>query len=603
MKMKVSDYIWNYIENYGVKHVFMFPGGGAMHLVDSLGKNKNIEYITLMHEQACAMASETYARISDNMGVALVTTGPGGTNTVTGVAAAWLESTPCLIISGQVKTDDLKKDTGVRQKGNQEIGIVDIVNSITKYAVTVTSPEEIKYHLEKALYLAKDGRPGPVWLDIPLDIQAAVIETESLESFNEENSISDNLNKIMIEENVKKTIRLLQNSKKPVILAGQGIQRGNGKQLFLELVELLKMPVLTSWIATELLEFDNEYNMGKPGMVAGRYSNFTMQNSDCLIAIGTRLDPSIIGYDQTNFAPNAKKVIVDIDENEIKKLDTDIEVKSVCDATEFIKEMIKQIKDQKITMDSSPWLSICKEWKSKYPIVLDEYRREGTFVNPYYFIETLSAQLNEDDVILPGSSGAGIDIFWLTFKNKKNQRLLATGSLGSMGYGIPSSIGGCLASGRRRTICVEGDGSLQLNIQEFASIAGMNLPIKIFVLNNGGYLSIMNMQKAHFDGNFVGSEKSSHLFIPNIVEIAKAYGLKTFTIENHNEMEATIKKALETEGPVLCNVVMSSELSIQPKVISTVCEDGTMKSKPLEDLWPFLDREEFEKNMKIHTEE
>ena len=598
MKMKVSDYIWDYIEKCGVKHVFMFPGGGAMHLVDSLGKNKNIEYITLMHEQACAMASETYARISNNMGVALVTTGPGGTNAVTGVAAAWLESTPCLIVSGQVKTSDLKKDTGLRQKGNQEIGIIDIVSSITKYAVTITEAEQIKYHLEKAIYLAKSGRPGPVWLDIPLDIQATVVEIDNLKSFNDNKDISKEFSNYLIEENAKKTIQLLKNSKKPLILAGQGIQRGNGKELFLELVELLKIPVLTSWIATELIEFDNEYNMGKPGMVAGRYSNFAMQNSDCLITIGTRLDPSMIGYDQSNFAPNAKKVIVDIDETEINKLEVDIEVKAVCDGTEFIREMIRQVKLEKVEVDASGWLERCKEWKSKYPIVLESYKEDDGVVNPYYFIEKLSEELKEDDVILPGSSGAGIDVFWLAFKNKRNQRLLATGSLGSMGYGIPSSIGGCLASGRKRTICVEGDGSLQLNIQELACIVGMNLPIKIFVLNNGGYLSIMNMQRSHFNGNFVGAEKDSSLFIPNIIEIAKAYGFKTFTINDHNGIENKIKEALEAEGPVLCNVNMSSELSIQPKVVSTVCEDGMMKSKPLEDLWPFLDREELERNMR-----
>lgn len=593
MKVKLSDYIWNYIQNIGVKHVFMFPGGGAMHLVDSLGKNKNIENITLMHEQACAMASETYSRISNNIGVTLVTTGPGGTNAITGVAAAWLESTPCIVISGQVKTSDLKLDTGVRQKGNQEIGIVDIVGSITKYAKTVTKAEEIKYHLDKAIYLAMNGRPGPVWLDIPLDIQAKMINLDELESFN---SSEEEVENIQLKEAVSKTINLLKKSKRPVILAGQGIDRGNGKEAFRNLVETLKIPVLTSWIATELLEFDNKYNMGKPGMVAARYSNFTMQNSDCLITLGTRLDPAMIGYEHKNFAPNAKKVIVDIDENEINKLNTEIDVKVISDATEFILELTKQLKEEQLTINVSDWISKCNHWKEKYPIVLDEYDNDDNGVNPYFFIDKLSDELNDDDIILPGSSGAGIDIFWLTFKNKRNQRLLATGSLGSMGYGIPSSIGGCLASNKKRTICIEGDGSLQLNIQELASISGMNLPIKIFVLNNGGYLSIMNMQKSHFNSNFVGANKESHLFIPNIVEVANAYGLKTFSIDSHKDISSKINEVINTEGPVLCEIVTNPNTPIQPKVVSTVQSDGSMKSKPLEDLWPFLNEDELKSN-------
>lgn len=593
MKVKLSDYIWNYIENIGVKHVFMFPGGGAMHLVDSLGKNKNIENITLMHEQACSMASETYSRISNNIGVTLVTTGPGGTNAITGVAAAWLESTPCIVISGQVKTSDLKLDTGVRQKGNQEIGIVDIVGSITKYAKTITEPNEIKYHLDKAVYLAMNGRPGPVWLDIPLDIQAKMIELDELESFN---LIEEKAENIQLKEAVSKTINILKKSKRPVILAGQGIERGNGKEAFRTLIETMKVPVLTSWIATELLEFDNKYNMGKPGMVAARYSNFTVQNSDCLIALGTRLDPAMIGYEHEKFAPNAKKIIVDIDENEINKLNTEIDIKVISDATEFILELTKQLKEAELSINVSDWISKCNHWKEKYPIVLDEYNNDDNGVNPYFFIDKLSDELNEDDLILPGSSGAGIDIFWLTFKNKRNQRLLATGSLGSMGYGIPSSIGGCLASNKKRTICIEGDGSLQLNIQELASISGMNLPIKIFVLNNGGYLSIMNMQKSHFDSNFVGANKKSNLFIPNILDVAKAYGLKTFSIDSHKDICGKINEVINTEGPVLCEIITNPNVPIQPKVVSTVQSDGSMKSKPLEDLWPFLNEDELKLN-------
>lgn len=586
MKMKLSDYVWKFIEELGVRHVFMFPGGGAMHLVDSLGKNKKLDYITLLHEQACVMAAETYSRIDYTMGAALVTTGPGGTNAVTGVAAAWLESTPLIVISGQAKTADLKKESGVRQKGNQEIGIVDIVKSITKYAVMIENANEIKMHLEKAVFEARNGRPGPVWIDIPLDIQAEMIDTEQLESFQYDDFLKENKDIPYISE----CLELLVKAKKPVLIAGQGIERKKGKQIFRELVEYLKIPVLTSWIATELLEFDNPYSLGKPGMVAGRYSNYTMQEADLVLAIGTRLDPAMIGYNPQDFAPNAEKVIVDIDQHELDKFQFDIKYKIQADATTYITSLLNECKRNKIEFVETKWLRDCQKMKLKYPILLPEYGEQKKNVNPYFFINMLSDKLADDEVVIPGSSGAGIDVFWLCFKNRREQRTLATGSLGSMGYGIPAAIGACIASGKR-TICIEGDGSIQLNIQEFASIRGMNLPIKIFVLNNEGYVSIMNMQKNHFNGNFVGANEDSHLFLPNIISVAKAYGFNTFEITSHTDMENTIHKVLTTEGPVLCNVQMNSQLTIQPKVMSWVDENGKMHSGSLTKLWPFLEEE------------
>ena len=583
--MKLSDYVWDYVCQLGVRHVFMFPGGGAMHLVDSLGRNEKLEYVTLLHEQACTMAAETYSRIDYNMGVALVTTGPGGTNAVTGVAAAWLESTPMLVISGQAKTQDLKDRYGVRQRGNQEIGIVDIVSSITKYAVTVKNPGEIRYHLEKAVYEAKNGRPGPVWIDIPLDIQAAEIDEHNLPSFTQNHEHTDNDKDLV--EMIEKTVKYLREAKRPVIIAGQGIERGNGKAAFRELVEKLEIPVLFSWIAVELLEYDHKCNLGKPGMVAPRYSNFTMQEADLILAIGTRLDPAMIGYDADDFAPKARKIIVDIDSCELDKFAFDIDLKVQGDATEFIKGLLHHLKDFEHSNDQSNWLQKCIKWKQQYPIVLEEFKKSDKKVHPYYFIDTLSDLLKDDDVIIPGSSGAGIDVFWLCIRNKRNQRLLATGSLGSMGYGIPAAIGACLASGKR-TVCVEGDGSFQLNIQELASIKGMNLPIKIFINGNGGYLSIMNMQRTHFEGKFVGANQNSCLYLPDIIKVANSYGLKTFEIMSHEEAEKVILQTLEVDGPSLCYVHMRDDVAIQPKVMSRVTEDGSMVSGKLRDLWPFI---------------
>lgn len=583
--MKLSDYVWKYIEQLGVRHVFMFPGGGAMHLVDSLGKNENLEYVTLLHEQACAMAAETYSRIDYNLGVALVTTGPGGTNTITGVAAAWLESTPMLVISGQAKLSDLKDEYGVRQRGNQEIGIVDIVSSITKYAAMVKNPQQIRYHLDKAVYEAKNGRPGPVWLDIPLDVQASEIDADSLVEFVPEADGDNDENEL--QQQVLMVVNLLKRAKRPVIIAGQGIERNNGKAILRALVEKLQIPVLFSWIAVELLEFEHPCNLGKPGMVAPRYSNFVMQDSDLILAIGTRLDPAMIGYDPADFAPNAKKVIVDIDSSELNKFSFDIELKIQADATTFITKLNESTENICLDREVKNWLSQCQMWKQQYPILLEEFKQDEGAVNPYFFVDTLSNELQDDDVVIPGSSGAGIDVFWLGIKNKKNQRMLATGSLGSMGYGIPAAIGACLASGKR-TICVEGDGSLQLNIQELASIVGMQLPIKIFVNGNGGYLSIMNMQRGHFKGNFVGANADSHLYLPDICAVAKAYGLKTFEIRTHEETTEVICKVLATEGPVLCYVHMRDDVAIQPKVISRVAENGSMVSGKLRELWPFI---------------
>lgn len=583
--MKLSDYIWKYIKSQGINHVFMFSGGGAMHLVDSLGKSE-IKHIPMFHEQACAMAAETYARISNNMGAVLVTTGPGGTNAITGVAAAWLESTPVVIISGQAKTSDLKEGYGVRQRGNQELGIVDIVSSITKYAVMIKDPNSVKYHLDKAFYEAKAGRPGPVWIDIPLDIQAAEIIDSELESFDPK-EIKTEPDRFQIE----RVINLINQSKRPVIIAGQGIERGNGCQQFKELVDKLGVPVLLSWIASELLPYNHPLNIGKPGMVAPRYSNFTMQDSDLVIAIGTRLDPAMIGYTSSDFAPNAKKIIVDIDANELNKFEFEIDEKINADATQFINSLLNNINSIRISEEVYKWVEHCKRLKEKYPIVLEEYSKDNGKINPYYYIDKLSELLNEEDVVIPGSSGAGIDIFWLAFKNKAQQRALATGALGSMGYGIPAAIGAYFASGKR-VVCVEGDGSFQLNIQELATIAGNKLPIKIFINENGGYLSIINMQKGHFDGHFVGANSESKLFLPDIVNIAKAYGFETLEIFRHDEIEEVINEVLSSDSPSVCVVHLDKNVPIQPKVMSRVLPNGSMESGKLRNLWPFMEDEE-----------
>lgn len=598
MKVKLSDYVFQVIAEHGVRHVFMLPGGGAMHLNDSLGTNPNIEFVCTLHEQAAAIAAEAYARITNNLGVALVTTGPGGTNAITGVAGAWLESTPCLIISGQVKRADMKGNLNVRQVGPQEVDIVSIVKPITKYAVTITDPLTIRYHMEKALALATSGRKGPVWIDIPLDVQAKAIEPDQLKAFNTEELALSQLYSPLLSDQAKETFALLNKAERPVLLIGNGIRLSNGQNSLLELIGLLGIPVLSTWMGLDLVSDDLPLFFGKPGTVASRGANFILQNSDLLISIGARLDFAVTGFDQSKFARAANKIIVDIDASEIAKLKMQVDLPVCSDARTFIQELLDHQNEMKVK-DRGNWLARCQEWKSKYPVVLPEYWENGKFVNSYVFTTVLSEELTKDDLLIPGSSGADIDIFWLSVRVKAGQRLFSTGGLGAMGFGIPASIGGCLASGRKRTITLEGDGSFQLNIQELETVARLDLPIKYFVINNGGYASIRSSQRNHFNGRLVGCDPTSGLTLPDTIKLATAYGIKSSTIPDHTNMRELIREVLQTPGPTICEVRTDPDRPIGPRVSSHVREDGSIVSRPLEDLWPFLDRNELVSNMLI----
>jgi acetolactate synthase I/II/III large subunit len=598
--IKLSDYVFQFVENQGVKHVFMLPGGGAMHLVDSIGKNPNIEYICNLHEQAAAIAAESYGRYTNNLGVALVTSGPGGTNAITGVAGAWLASTPCLIISGQVKRADMKGDTGVRQLGPQEVDIVSMVKTITKYTVVITDPLTIRYHLEKAVFLAKNGRKGPVWIDIPLDVQATQIDIDKLQGFDPltEGLIHQNQNELS--DKVSQVIKLLNKAKRPVLLLGHGVHHSGAQKEVTELVDLLNIPVLITWAGAGLVPDTNPLLFGKPGILSSRGANFTIQNSDCLITIGVRLDTDVTGFNQVNFAREAKKVIVDIDVAELNKLNNkfSVEIPISADAKEFIQEIIKQ-KKELCTTDRSFWLKRCNEWKQKYPIVLPEHWENKNLINIYAFTTLLCEELQQDDLIIPGSSGTAIDAFWQTFKSKPGQKAFSTGGLGAMGFGIPASIGGCFASGKKRTVSVDGDGGFFMNIQELALVAQHNLPIKYFVLNNQGYASIRAMQRGHFKGNLVASDSESGLMLPDILKVAESYGIPATRISEQANLREQIQEVLNSPGPIICDLMLDPDQPIGPRSASAVRPDGSIISKPLEDLSPFLEREEFIDNMII----
>lgn len=590
--MKLSDYVFQYIASLGIKHVFMFPGGGAMHLVDSLGRNPDLEYICMLHEQACAIAAEAYARVTNNLGVALVTTGPGGTNAITGVTGAWLDSTPCLFISGQVKRADMIGNRNVRQMGSQEVDIVSIVRPITKYAVTILDPNDIRYHLEKAVGIAKSGRPGPVWIDIPLDVQAATIDTDFLRQYR---FFKPQREHWILEERIVKTLDLLRGAERPVILAGNGIRLAGAQDEFLALVDKLGIPVLTSRLGLDLISYDHELFAGRPGALAPRGANFALQNSDWLLSIGSRLDLGAVGYSYENFARGAKKIIVDIDQAELLKIGTPIAVPICADAKDFILELGKQC-DSMSSKRWPMWIAKCQEWKTRYPVILPEHREPKDQVSMYAFSEALSDELSKNDIIVPASSGNAAEIFDLVLKVKAGQRVFHNRGLGAMGFSLPASIGACIASGGKRTISVDGDGGFQLNIQELETLARLRLPVKIFVINNRGYASIRASQRNYF-GRLVGADKTSGLTLPNIIRIADAYRLTTAHISSQAELKTQIKCVLDLPGPVICEVEALPDEPRMPRITSIINKDGSMVSRPLEDMWPFLDRQEFLSNM------
>uniref|UniRef100_Q025T6 Thiamine pyrophosphate enzyme TPP binding domain protein n=1 Tax=Solibacter usitatus (strain Ellin6076) TaxID=234267 RepID=Q025T6_SOLUE len=596
--IKLSDYVMGFVANSGVKHVFLVVGGGAMHLNDSLSRRKEIEFVCNLHEQASAIAAENYSKSTNHLGVALVTTGPGGTNAVTGVAGAWLDSTPCLFISGQVKRADsmFRPDgtpLGVRQVGVQEVDIVSIVRPITKYAVTVNDPQSIRYHLERALYLAQSGRPGPVWIDIPLDVQAAPIDEENLPAFEIPAPESHHET---LQAQVREIIDALNRAERPMLLAGNGIRLARAEKEFLELVELLDIPLETTWLAIDLIGDDHPLFVGRPGTIAPRGANFAIQNTDFLLAIGARLDRVITGFAPEKFAPSAWKAMVDIDPAELQKMGNTVCVKVRADAGAFMREMLSQARAIS-PRDRSSWKQRCADWKRRYPLVLEEHRKPEGPVSCYHLADVLSDELGPDAHYVSGSSGSGIELVLLAMRVKQGQRIYHTTALGAMGYGIAASIGVCMASGRREVVCVDGDGGFQFNIQELETVARLQLPIKFFVLNNNGYSSIRASQKAFFGEATIGCDTSTGQTLPDLRKVATAYGIQTDVIMDQTNLRAEIRRVLARPGPVVCDVHVVPDEVRMPRLSSVQLPDGSFVSKPLEDLWPFLDRAEFEANM------
>lgn len=591
---KLSDYIFRHLADaVGVRHVFMLPGGGCMHLVDSLGRNDKLEYICNLHEQASAIGAEACAQYTNNLGVTLVTAGPGSTNAITGVAGAWIDSTPLLVLSGQAKREDLMAGRGVRQMGIQEVDIVPIVAPVTKYAKRILDPETIRYELEKAVWLAMNGRRGPVWLDIPLDVQAVMIDPARQRGYEPEAPADDAAAYRRAAEHL---LAALRQAKRPVIYAGNGIRLAGAVAAFVKLIEKLQIPVLTSWKAADFLPEDHPLFVGRPGIIAQRGANFVQQTADCLIALGTRLDLCQTGFHHPGFAPRAKKIVVDLDPAEIGKLDMRLDAAFALDAGKLIAELDRLAGG--FVCDCPAWLARAKDWQRRYPAILPEYCDESKpEVNLYHLIAALSDRLTPEHLIVPGSSGACAEVTMQAIKVKTGERILNTPGLGSMGFGLPAAIGACLAAGRRETVSIVGDGGLQHNIQELQTLKRLELPVKLFILNNGGYGSIVNMQKGRFAGHFVACNAESGLTLPDLAAVAAAYQLRFERIATPKDLNAQVGRILAIPGPVLCEVIVDPAVPSAPRLISEVLPDGRIVSRPMEELFPPLPPEEFAANM------
>ena len=594
---RVADYIADFIEKIGVKNVFLLPGGGAMHLVDAVGKNSEIEVVACLHEQAAAISAEAYSRISENIGVAVVTTGPGATNAITAVAGAWIESVPLMIISGQCKSTDMLGDSPLRQKGVQEVDIVKIVKSITKYSKIVENPREIGAIMEKAYRVAKDGRAGPVWIDVPLDIQGAPLEPGDLKDCD---TINHNVQKVnTIPKSVIKEIQsLVTNAKRPLVLAGHGIRLANSAELFKDWVENLGLPVVSTWNALDLLPFDHPLYVGRPGVVALRGPNFAIQNCDLLISIGCRLDNVITAYNEKGFARNAKKVVIDVDLNEINKLEMDIEISVVSDAGDFI-NTIKQL-EINVSPSLKNWQDICKDWKIRFGVNDGKPFPSKGVISHYHLANSLSESIPEDTLISTGSSGLAVEAFYTVFRNKPGQRVFLTSGLGAMGYGLPSAIGACFANDKKPMVAIESDGSLQLNIQELATLKAFNLPIVLVIMNNDGYASIRNTQRNYFEERYVGTGPESGLVLPDLEKLALTYNIKFQKIDNASLLDSLLQEHMKSNYPVIIDVRLQKNEVLLPKVAALPQKDGSIFSMPLEDMTPLLPLKELESEMIIN---
>ncbi|MCR5790237.1 MAG: thiamine pyrophosphate-binding protein [Lachnospiraceae bacterium] len=598
MKIKLAEYIARFFVEKGVTDIFTITGGGAMHLNDAFGHRPELHCIYDHHEQACAIAAEGYARLSGRVAPVCVTSGPGGTNALTGVLGGFQDSIPMFVVSGQVKreTTTWSTDVPLRQLGDQEFQIAEAAKTMTKYACMVTEPREIALHLEKAWYLCLHGRKGPVWLDIPLDVQAAVIDTEDLIHLEEEEAeqLQKKEEPVFDENRAAEILSLIQEAKRPCILAGTGIRVGNAVHTFLDFIDKLGIPTVTAWNAHDLLWDDHPLYAGRPGTVGLRGGNFVIQNCDLLLVLGCRMNIRMISYTFHDFAKNARKIVVDIDEAELRKPTVKVDVPVHADVSDFMKALLKAPYEKNPVHVA--WLAFARKLNAKYPAVLPAYYEKSQPINPYVFISMLSERLEPGDHVICGNGSACVVTFQ-AFQVKSGERLFTNSGCAAMGYGFPAAIGACFAQPESRTVCIDGDGSFMMNLQELQTVAYHQLPLKIFIINNNGYHSIRQTQSNLFKGRpLVGVSEDNGVSFPNFEKIADAFSILYRKIDSIESASREIGFVMEQDRPVLCEVVVDPAQNFEPKLSSKVLPDGRIVSPSIDDMYPFLSREEYEEN-------
>lgn len=593
MKIRVADHIANLLAEHQIHQLFSVTGGGAMHLNDAFGRNPSLSVVYNHHEQACAIAAESYARLTGRIAAVCVTSGPGGTNAITGVLGGWLDSIPMLVISGQVRYDTTVHSTGkpMRQLGDQEYEITRSIAPMTKYSVMVTDPLMVEYHVNKAIYIAMHGRPGPCWVDVPLNIQSATIETDDLVKYDPAEDAAE-LPKPISPDTAHEVIERLKNAKRPLILAGTAIRLADCHDEFLELINKLNVPVVTAWNAHDTLWNDHPLYMGRPGTVGDRPGNLILQSCDLLLVLGSRLNIRQISYNWKMFAKDAYKISVDIDPLELEKPTLSLDMPILGDVADLIHLMNSELGGTSLR-ERTNWMAACREIKARYPVVCPSYFEKKSPVNPYCFLDSLFRKLNEGDVIVASNGSACVCAFQAAYL-KKGQRLYSNSGCAAMGYGLPAALGAAFGEPDHTVICIEGDGSIQMNLQELQTVVYHNLPMKIVVLNNQGYHSIRQTQSGFFGQPLHGVGSDSGVGFAPFSKLAPAFGLPYFCVDSLDTMDKVLDSALAAEGPVLIEAMLDIEQPFSPKLASRRLADGSMYSPPLDDMAPFLDRDEYQ---------
>lgn len=598
--IKLSDYVMRLLAARGVDTFFTVSGGGIMHLLDSMGSHPSIRYYCNYHEQASAIAAEGWARVANRPAGCLVTLGPGAVNALAGVVGAWFDSVPMVVVTGQVRRDLIADYGKIRQMGPQEGPTVALVSPVTKYAKTVMDPLEVRYVVEKALWLAVNGRPGPVWIDIPLDVQGAMIDESQLRGFDPA-EMGPGWDRAALSAQVSEVLALLGRSRRPVIVGGTGVHMGGAHEQFLRLAETLGLPVVLPYTAKDLIPEDHPLNFGIFGTAGQRRANFAVQNCDFLLSCASGFSLSKVGFNFKGFAPKARKVMVDVDPGQLHHQVIKPDLPILADVRAFLDEVIRQVEGRRFEF-SPKWLPACRRWRERYPIIVPDFLQAKDHVNSYVFMDRLADHMSERDVVVAGN-GLDTVTYYQSFKVKRGQRTMTSNNWGSMGWDLPLSIGTCLANQRRPTVCVTGDGSIQWNIQELLFLQHHRLPVKVFVFNNQGYSSIRATQNAFFNGRFVGADRASGVANPDFAKLAGAYDVAYFRIDSHEDLDRVIPQVLASAGPALCEVKIAVEQGISPKASAFRRADGTLESRPLEDMAPFLPREEIHENMHLFDDE